>query len=453
MTPPTEYVLKVNGLIDGIASESLEGFGTFDVYVDGEAVAIGVSSFERTYPNDIQYEIRNIQVAPGKRYDGVYSGTLSGNAPYGYATVTLAVSTVLNIGDEWTEVNEIPAGLDLTDCDVEYKNHYTISSRTSPGDEWRLFQEGAVQYEPNGEPYESETPLTTSAERKLLGHFYFHYCNHGSTVTYQSNRSDLPYRHEITMEAVQSSCTVQYYTMDGSRKAYHLVHNSGPYAGGYASCGTNGSNIYYEGDVYQNYKPYQINVYEKVSDWTDEIDSEAAFVTYRIRLKKEYTLTFDNNGGIYEIQTLTAHKGNRIDLPDITPYRMGYRFSHWSLMPDGSGTGWTPGGYIVSDEDITLIAQWRELSALILPNNLTEIDEEAFFGTNAEYIIIPVGCKNIGDYAFRNCSNLKQIWIPADCTIGLNAFEGCDNLLIFGTSGSPANDYCDAHTNCTFVGE
>jgi len=43
-------------------------------------------------------------------------------------------------------------------------------------------------------------------------------------------------------------------------------------------------------------------------------------------------------------------------------------------------------------------------------------------------IVIPDSCRVIGDHAFRDCTNLYQVRIPADCAIGTDAFDGCVNL-------------------------
>ena len=114
---------------------------------------------------------------------------------------------------------------------------------------------------------------------------------------------------------------------------------------------------------------------------------------------------------------------------------------------------WSAGGYIISEEDVTLIAQWTTLDTLKLPEDLTEIGDEALAGIGAEFIQIPDGCGSIGNYAFRNCTDLKQIRISDGCTIGLEAFDNCENVTIFGTEGSPAYEYCTTHDNCKFIKE
>ena len=86
-----------------------------------------------------------------------------------------------------------------------------------------------------------------------------------------------------------------------------------------------------------------------------------------------------------------------------------------------------------------------------LPEVLSEIEEEAFEGAAMRIVLIPDTCTRIGDHAFRNCPNLRQIYIPTGCTIGEDVFEGCEMVYIYGTAGSPAETYGSSHANCMFI--
>ena len=89
----------------------------------------------------------------------------------------------------------------------------------------------------------------------------------------------------------------------------------------------------------------------------------------------------------------------------------------------------------------------------VLPASLTAVDEEAFEGVAAQTVLISDSCASIGDHAFRNCPNLWQIHIPADCALGEDVFSGCEQVFVYGTAGSPADTYCDSYENCVFMDE
>ena len=71
------------------------------------------------------------------------------------------------------------------------------------------------------------------------------------------------------------------------------------------------------------------------------------------------------------------------------------------------------------------------LNILYLPSDLKTIETESFSGLACEAVIIPDGCKTIGDKAFENCTELLYVYIPSSVTtIGDNAFNGCDNAFL-----------------------
>ena len=85
-------------------------------------------------------------------------------------------------------------------------------------------------------------------------------------------------------------------------------------------------------------------------------------------------------------------------------------------------------------------------SDFVLPTDLTEIEEEAFEGIDAGFVYVPDNCEKIGAHAFRD-SNIRQIRIPADCEIGDDILAGCEDVMVFGTAGSEAEQYARDHGN------
>ena len=74
----------------------------------------------------------------------------------------------------------------------------------------------------------------------------------------------------------------------------------------------------------------------------------------------------------------------------------------------------------------------KDMTVLILPEDTTIIEAEAFSNVLCQAIIIPDGCTTIGERAFAHNSSLLYVRIPANIThIEDNAFEGCDKVTIF----------------------
>lgn len=79
------------------------------------------------------------------------------------------------------------------------------------------------------------------------------------------------------------------------------------------------------------------------------------------------TLSLDANGGSGEMSAISIwsdDNNNTILLPSSIFIRDGYRFSNWNTQADGSGISYLDGDSINLTQDITLYAQWEELSPL-----------------------------------------------------------------------------------------
>lgn len=73
-----KYYFNLRGYLDSVSSESIAGFGTVDVYINGQKDATAVTDYYKELPYGTTYEIKNIQAQKGKSYEGVRIGTLSG---------------------------------------------------------------------------------------------------------------------------------------------------------------------------------------------------------------------------------------------------------------------------------------------------------------------------------------------------------------------------------------
>ena len=90
----TSYSWDVNGLLDGNEAAGTDGYGTFDVWLNGTQVADDVPDyFAGELPIGTTYEIRDIRVKEGRSYNGVHSGSLSGKIGGNHVFTVLNFST------------------------------------------------------------------------------------------------------------------------------------------------------------------------------------------------------------------------------------------------------------------------------------------------------------------------------------------------------------------------
>ena len=70
------------------------------------------------------------------------------------------------------------------------------------------------------------------------------------------------------------------------------------------------------------------------------------------------------------------------------------------------------------------------LQEITIPDDVTSIGWDAFYGCSSlQEITIPDAVTSIGDFAFYGCSSLQEITIPDDVTsIGSSTFYGCSSL-------------------------
>lgn len=86
----------------------------------------------------------------------------------------------------------------------------------------------------------------------------------------------------------------------------------------------------------------------------------------------------------------------------------------------------------------------REDDREILPDDLQRIEAQAFRGTSVAYVVVPEGCRSIGENAFADCEALRVIELPDSVTdIAPNAFSGCRNFVIRASMGSEAAKWAE----------
>lgn len=129
----------------------------------------------------------------------------------------------------------------------------------------------------------------------------------------------------------------------------------------------------------------------------------------------------------------------------VEPSKDHFSFIGWYFSETGDDKFENGSSY---DHDLDLYARWEKDEELTFPVTLTEIEEEAFMGSTAvEFIDLTTSnISKIGDYAFKDCSNLKKIYVPDSAvSFGADVFEGCDQVIIVCSKGSAAEAYAVAN--------
>ena len=455
--PPEEYVLTINGWLDGVQSDNTFGYGCFDLYVDGEKAAEDCYGIKMTFDHNPVYSIENIRTAVGKIYDGVHTGRLSGEIPSGNATVTLSFTTVMDINENWTETASIPEGMDLTGCDVEYKHHYEVVSATSPGDDWTQAGVASVEYVNNGSPYKSHVELPTSDTRELVSYYYYHWCaTSGNNANYEPTSKYVHYDQITNVSSVRVANT-ETDAIDSSYTIYNLQWTNGNWA--YCKSGTTcDGNSGTHGE--RSYHWYRMNTYQdktavykyrwvKDTDWSSECDPQATSVSIRIKLK-QYDIYLDGNGGAPSVGLFKFYDVY-LNLGEHIPEREDYIFTGWNTESDGTGEAYDANFVYTVNAPITLFAQWIPISVVTLPAGTETIEEEAFANSGVRIVRVPSGCTTIEARAFAECTHLSKIYIPRSVTyIDTSAFDGVDSIIFVGSEDSIAELYAFKRDWITF---
>ena len=104
------------------------------------------------------------------------------------------------------------------------------------------------------------------------------------------------------------------------------------------------------------------------------------------------------------------------------------------------------GSYLNPDDCAGYLANQVQYESMI-PSALTTVDGEAFSGDALTSLDLDNGVlDSIGEYAFAGNTGLGFVRIPDSVTsIDDTAFDGCDQLVVICTVGSPAHYYAYEH--------
>jgi hypothetical protein len=118
----------------------------------------------------------------------------------------------------------------------------------------------------------------------------------------------------------------------------------------------------------------------------------------------------------------------------------------YEIFLTAAGTGYNQGR-----ADVMVSPRSAAATVLQLPARLTEIDDEAFAGIAAEKIIVPAGVTRIGNRAFADCQNLKEMELPEGITFEGKPLENSGPVFVYGAPGSWLETYAKQVENLYFI--
>ena len=370
--------LKVNGVLDGQSSDSLNGYGTFDVVNTDQygnnpvVIANDVSQFNARMKVGTYYEITDIKANDGYEYKGLTTGDYSYTGRFtqgGTTTVTLAFDSLpIEPTCDWVERNFIPSIVDSENWDIEVKNHYKQTGTNSPGNGWsQVPGSETMQYVFTGEyvtqPFPSSEANNTTLV--LVDQYYYHYCSTAGNgwadywqygqytrvgVALRPGPMDLSYYRVTATHKDSNDTNVNYYELAWTDK--------GTAATGYTGtvwCGDSPSpsKNWYLNYIYEKRQPVNSYSWTRDSEWLslDQADSSADSITYRFRLKGcdpvSHLVTFKVVNGSWDDGT-TADKTVTLNgiaadtlklaasqIPAVgTKPAANYKAGEWGVVPD-----------------------------------------------------------------------------------------------------------------------
>ena len=358
-----EYELDVNGNLDenGFGDGALAKFGRFDVYIDGKLYRKDADDFCNVLPYGSTWELKNIHGLDGYRYEE-----------------SLKIPTKGVIGEN---IEDITGKYRTTRVNLKfYTNKLTINYHADGAQTWNNFQ-NIIQDVSNkdiaysetkkyGDTFDSQDGLVNV--NRLTKKGYTAVANTW-TIKKLENKKVMDNIGLAKSQDVAEYCGV----LDSFKKndttidlypiwipnAYTLTYDLN---GGSFNASTTQRFKYESEDVISSEIPIKSGYSFAGWKWGDvtmqpgdTIPKECGNFTLTAQWKKQYTLTFDANGGTVSETSRTITEGNQIgSLP--TPNKDGYRFYGWYGISDGTDwqTSYLILGSSIMKQDLKIVASW-----------------------------------------------------------------------------------------------
>lgn len=401
------YKLNLNSILDGVNNYSVHDYGTADIYINGEKVANDVSDWGGTVHYGDTYEIKDIKGTTGHHYSGASDGENNlNNFPLKgkigidtkhvenskgilYSSIFLKFDT-----NTYTVKYDSNGGNgSMADTVHKYyksdkmdgviklrKNTFTKTGYKFQG--WYLtrvinkeiyyFYDNLQWYKEGVQPsgtkkclYEDErrTSKATTVDKDVIT-AVAQWSPITYTIKYDGNGAD---------SGVMENTTHIYHASSAESGVVHLRKNtfkkSGySFSGWVFSKKINGETYYlYNNGQYNNLQWYKDNeqpagvekyIYNDSDGTCNATTIDGDTITAIAQWKKQYTLSFDANGGTVFETSRTVLEGDTVGKLPI-PTKEGYRFYGWYTM---SGTNWQTSylilGSSIMTQDLKIVASW-----------------------------------------------------------------------------------------------
>ena len=358
-----EYELDVNGNLDenGCGDGALAKFGRFDVYIDGKLVKKDADDFCQCIPYGSTWELKNIRGLDGYRYKE-----------------SLKIPTKGVIGEN---IEDITGKYRTTRVNLKfYTNKLTINYHADGAQTWNNFQ-NIVQDVLNkdiaysetrkyGDTFDSQDGLFNV--NRLTKKGYTAVANTWTIKKLENKKvmdniglaksQDVAEYCGVLDEFKKNDTTIDLYPI-WTPNTYTLTYDLN---GGSFNASTTQRFKYESEDAISSEIPIKTGYVFTGWKWGDvtmqpgdTIPKECGNFTLTAQWKKQYTLTFDANGGTVSETSRTITEGNQIgNLP--TPNKDGYRFYGWYAISNGNDwqTSYLILGSSTMTQDLKIVASW-----------------------------------------------------------------------------------------------
>ena len=173
-----------------------------------------------------------------------------------------------------------------------------------------------------------------------------------------------------------------------------------------------------------------INFLGNIEEWC-QVDWHIGFYAKSLKLNGESQTNVTIPETITEIKPRTFYSNTnifKVQLHDNI-ISIGYgAFENSSIIR----------GRVVLPKELTIIDNnafaGTAVSEIVFNNKLTQIGEGAFYGCNLQRsILIPQSMKTIGSRAFGNCPGIKTLFLPSSVEMMDIPFDGCASTMVIYT--------------------